>query len=109
MRDSNPRSVRRASLCNSISVGGLRQDSRRCRALARQSASMHNSIRLTSSTEEVGPALMRISTRLSPAEICRVISAEYQVYGGTLLTKLVGAAPTPSKVCQLKLPLVVVW
>src|SRR5262245_53660004 len=51
---------------------------------------------------------MRRRTPLSPGEISVVMSAAYQAYGAALDTELVGEEPTPSNVCQLKLPLVVV-
>src|SRR5690349_9440136 len=69
---------------------------------------MHSSIRFTTRTSEDGPALIRMRTVESLAVISVVMSAEYQTYGATLLTRSIGDEPVPAKVCQLKLPLVVV-
>ena len=41
-------------------------------------ACMQSSMRLTTSTPDDGPALIRISTPLSPGEISLVMSPEYQ-------------------------------
>src|SRR4051812_21680829 len=73
-----------------------------------QLACMHSSIRFTTRTSDDGPALIRMRTVESLAVISVVMSAEYQTYGATLLTRSIGDEPVPAKVCQLKLPLVVV-
>ena len=51
---------------------------------------------------------MRTSTPVSPAATVLPMSAAYQWYGATLLTKLVSVCPLSLKLCQLKLPLAVV-
>ena len=70
---------------------------------------MQSSILLTTSADDGGPALMRRSTVPLPGENSVVASALVHAYGATLLTAAEGVEPVPSNVCQLKLPLAVVW